>query len=140
VADSVRAQQVDSHRRGQDHRACEKGGALRAPSALALPRVPTKVTRTGSLLQTGRAPLSILLDCGRALADQAEDARVELGSPVQIVSRPPDQNSGPATPTYRLRGPVASQMLGAGIFCRGMKGRDLNNVLALPLTLNARLK
>ena len=49
------------------------------------------------------------LKCRRVLADQAEDAPVELGRPVQIVSRPPDQR---LTPTCRGISTVSHHMLG----------------------------
>src|SRR5215472_5735551 len=51
-----------------------------------LVRIPPKLTRTYSLPETRRAPSTIAVNRRRIGADHAQDARLELGRPVQIVS------------------------------------------------------
>jgi hypothetical protein len=62
---------------------------------IVLPRVleSPKLTRTRWPYRRQDAPSTIALNCQRVLADQSQDARLELGGPVQIVSRPSDQKS-----------------------------------------------
>jgi hypothetical protein len=71
------------------------GGLSALPTSLQTPegrRSSHEVDSNRRIARRG-ARQWIALSCQRALADQAQDARLELGGPVQIVSRAPDQRS-----------------------------------------------